>query len=41
MAQESAVREDFDRLIAGMVYGEAPSFEEAMSVVEKLASQLK
>ena len=40
MASDTNVRADFDALMAGMVYGEKPSFDEAMAVILALAGRL-
>ncbi len=41
MAKDKAVRSDFDKLMAGMVYGEKPSFQDAVTAIEKFAGRLR
>ncbi len=40
MAGDAGVRADFDKLMAGMVYGEKPSFDDAMGVVAKMSAKM-
>jgi predicted nucleotidyltransferase component of viral defense system len=40
MAKDEAVRADYDRLMAGMVYGEQPPFNTAWAIIETFAGRL-
>lgn len=40
MGSDPVVRKDYDKLMAGMVYGEKPPFKAAMTVLEAFASRL-
>jgi predicted nucleotidyltransferase component of viral defense system len=40
MATDASVRADFDKLMADMVYGNKPSFEDAIAVLSKMSESL-